>query len=97
LAGGVALERREHQRGALGMSGRELGVGVAEVAPRQAPDEVALAGLLLQAAAGREGERDGVVLVEHLVDGLGEERGGVCVVFAHRLGDGHDADTKPLA
>jgi hypothetical protein len=79
------------------MRNGELAGGVADIAPRQAPDEVALACLLLQAAAGPEGERYGVVLVERLVDRLREERGGVGVVFAHRLGDGHDPDAKPLA
>ncbi len=90
------LEQGEDKRCALGMWGCELGVGVADVAPGQAPDEVALTSLLLQAAAGPEGERYGVVLVEHLVDRLGEECGRVGVVFAHRLGDGHDPDAKPL-
>ena len=53
--------------------------------------------LLAEPAARPEGERHGVVLVEHLVDRLGEECGGVGGVFAHRLGDGDDADAEPLA
>ncbi|HKI66238.1 MAG TPA: hypothetical protein VJ989_03105 [Solirubrobacterales bacterium] len=58
---------------------------------------MALAGLLAQPGAGPEGERDRVVLVEHLVDRLGEEGGGVGRVFAHRLSDRDDADAEPLA
>lgn len=87
LAGGVTLEQGEDERRTFGVRDGELGVGVTDVAPGQAPDEVSLACLLLQAAAGPEGQRYGVVLVKHLVDGLGEERGRVGVVVAHRLGD----------
>jgi hypothetical protein len=75
----------------------ELGGGVAAVSPREHPDEVSLSRLLVQPAAGPEGQRDGVVLVEHLVNRLREERGGVGRVLAHRLGDGDDADAEPLA
>jgi hypothetical protein len=31
------------------------------------------------------------------MDGLGEERGGVGVVFGDRLGDRDDADSEPVA
>ncbi len=97
LSGGVALEQLAHERCALGIVDGELGGGVAVVSPREHSDEVSLSRLLVQPAAGPEGERDGVVLVEHLVDRLGEERGGVGRVLAHRLGDGDDADAEPLA
>jgi hypothetical protein len=97
VAGGIALEHLPHQRRALRIGDGELAGGVAHVPPWEAADEVSLACLLAQPAAGPEGQRDGVVLVEHLVDGLGEERRWVGVVFAHRLGDGHDTDAESLA
>ncbi|HTA96429.1 MAG TPA: hypothetical protein VK730_02155 [Solirubrobacteraceae bacterium] len=46
LAGGVTLEQSEHERRAPWIGSRELGVGVADVAPREAADQMALAGLL---------------------------------------------------
>src|SRR2546428_5635987 len=53
--------------------------------------------LLAQTSARPERERDGVVLVEHLVDRLREKRGGIAVVVAHRLRDREDLDPQPLA
>ncbi|HWX88473.1 MAG TPA: hypothetical protein VNX67_09875 [Solirubrobacteraceae bacterium] len=97
LSGGVALEQLQHERRPRGVWDGDLGGGVTQIAPRQAADKVALACLLLQSAARPEGQRDGVVLVEHLVDRLGEERGRVGVIFTHRLGDRHDTDAEPLA
>ncbi|HTD09525.1 MAG TPA: hypothetical protein VK680_11595 [Solirubrobacteraceae bacterium] len=46
LAGGVALEHREHERRTPGVRRGELGGRVADVAPRQRADEMALACLL---------------------------------------------------
>ena len=97
LPGRVALEQLANQRRPLGVGDGEAGVGVAHVAPGELAEEVALAGLLAQAGAGPEGERDRVVLVEHLVDRLGEEGRGIGRVLAHRLGDRDDADAEPLA
>ncbi|HXP28243.1 MAG TPA: hypothetical protein VN804_00685 [Solirubrobacteraceae bacterium] len=97
LAADVALEGFEHERSALRVGDRQLAARVAHVAERELADEVTLARLLLQAAAHPEGERDGVVLVEHLVDRLGEERRWVGVVFTHRLRDRDDADAELLA
>ena len=56
-----------------------------------------LPGLLGEACARPERERDGVVLVEHLVDRLREERRRVTRVIAHRLRDRDDSDAQPLA
>jgi hypothetical protein len=58
---------------------------------------VALACLLAQAAACPEGQGDGVVLVEHLVDRLGQESGRVGRVLPNRLGHGDDPDPEALA
>jgi hypothetical protein len=91
--GGVALEEAAHV-------GRLLGVGLGDpvgtlaVAPRQAAGEAALAGLLAQPHLDPEGERDGVVLVEDLVDRLRQERGRVVDVDAERLGDGDHVDAQ---
>ncbi|HEY7890972.1 MAG TPA: hypothetical protein VIC05_02050 [Solirubrobacteraceae bacterium] len=97
LSGGVALEQLEYERRTRWVRHGDLGVRVTHVAPRQAADEEALACLLLQSAACPERQRHGVVLVEHLVDRLGEERGRVGVIFAHRLGDRDNTDAEPLA
>ncbi|HXE44502.1 MAG TPA: hypothetical protein VN635_04830 [Conexibacter sp.] len=94
LPGGVALEHAAHERRALELRHGLTGVRVVDVAPRELADEMALARLLGEAGAGPERERDGVVLVEHLVDRLGEERGRVAGVVAHRLRDGDDANSS---
>ncbi|HEY4812487.1 MAG TPA: hypothetical protein VIH71_15660 [Solirubrobacteraceae bacterium] len=46
LAGGVALEHREHERRTLRVRRGELCGGIAHIAPRQRADEMALACLL---------------------------------------------------
>ncbi|HEX7290955.1 MAG TPA: hypothetical protein VF250_07495 [Conexibacter sp.] len=97
LAGRVALVHREHERCALRVGQDVSGRGVAHVAPGDRADEVSLPCFLGEPGAGPERERNGVVLVEHLVDRLGEERRGVARVVAHRLRDRDDADAEPLA
>jgi len=97
VASGVALEHAEHERRTVRVRHRLACVRVTHVAPRELAHEMSLARLLGQAGACPEGERDGVVLVEHLVDRLGEEQGRVARIVAHRLRDGDDADAEPLA
>src|SRR5437660_485656 len=53
--------------------------------------------LLAEAGARPERERDGVVLVEHLVDRLGEKERGIGRVVADRRRDRDDADAEPRA
>jgi hypothetical protein len=53
-----------------------------------------MARLLAQAHLRPEREADRVVLVEDLVDRLGEERRGVVDVGADRLRDRHDVDAE---
>ena len=97
VSGRVALEEPADEVGPLGVGDSEAGFAVADVAPRERADEVSLPCLLAQAGTRPERERDGVVLVEHLVDRLGEEEGRVGGVVADRLGDRDDADAKPVA
>nr|WP_244406539.1 hypothetical protein [Patulibacter medicamentivorans] len=96
LPGRVALVHLADQRRALGI-GRGDPVLAADVAPGQLADEVALAGLLPKPGARPERQRHRVVLVEHLVDGLGQERRRVGRVVAHRLGDRDHADVERLS
>lgn len=93
----IAFVHAEHERCQLWVGHRFAAVRVAHVSPREAADEVALPRLLRQSGSGPERERDGVVLVEHLVDGFGEERRGVAVILAHRLCDGKDLDAELVA
>jgi hypothetical protein len=46
LAGGVALEHCAHERRAFGIGHGDLALRVADVAPGETAEEVALAGLL---------------------------------------------------
>ncbi|HEX5925224.1 MAG TPA: hypothetical protein VFY45_15445 [Baekduia sp.] len=66
-AGGVDLEDGEDERCALGIGGRDA-VFALEIAPGEAAGQEPLAGLLLEAHRRPERERDGVVLIEDLVD-----------------------------
>ena len=97
VAGRVALEQFANQLGPFQVGNGEAGVAVAHVAPGERADEVALPRLLAQPGPCPERERDGVVLVEHLVDRLGEEERRIGGVVADRLRDRDDADAEPVA
>ena len=97
VPGRVALEELADELCSFGVGDGEPGVAVADVAPGERADEMALASLLAQAGARPERERDGVVLVEHLVDRLGEEERWIGGVVADRLRDRDDADAEPVA
>lgn len=76
MAGRVAIEQRDHERRAFGVSDRSSVSGRGRI-PWEAADDLPLACLLLQADAALEGQRDGVVLlVQYLVDRLGEDAEG---------------------
>src|SRR6266511_4121946 len=93
----VPLEQLAHERSALRIGHGERAFGITAVTPRQRADEVSLPSLLAQAGPRPERERDRVVLVEHLVDRLSEERGRIAVILSHRLRDREDLDPQPLA
>ncbi|HEY5057938.1 MAG TPA: hypothetical protein VII51_02875 [Gaiellaceae bacterium] len=97
LAGRVALEQLEHERRLLRIGNDGTGLRIAAIAPRDRTDEVALTRLLAQTGARPERERDGVVLVEHLVDRLREEHRRVVGIVAHRLCHRDDTDAEPVA
>lgn len=69
----LALEHPEHQRRALGVGDGELALGLAEVAPGQHADQAPLARLRAGHCGSSRTQLDAVVLVEHLVDRLGQE------------------------
>ncbi|HTR88625.1 MAG TPA: hypothetical protein VMG62_00775 [Solirubrobacteraceae bacterium] len=96
LPGGVELEELTHVGRALRVGGGDAVLSLG-VAPGEAAGEQSLAGLLAQAHLGPEGEGDRVVLVEDLVYGLREERGGVVGVGAEGLGYGDDVDAELCA
>ena len=94
LAGGVHLVQSSHERRLDGIGDRDAVLAL-YVSPRQGAGELSLAGLLPRNPifVQKESETE-LVLVENLVDGLGEERGGIVRIGAQGLGDGDHVDPE---